>query len=571
MTQLPFPEPDYQLPEQRKTQLQNLSEPDIDDTLQCQSKDRNSTIVLLTRKPPEISTPTASETTRELYSQVAGQNRNTENSNSTSPKNGYGFYELVLNLFLRHANELIQELEKSHKISGRHGYPVRDQLCVFLLQCLLNERYNSHLLNRLSASPKIMATCQINEVPSEYAYCRFKKKLVAYSEMLEDIYNLTLSDLNREIRRLKKAGIIPKRAPRLGQYLAIDATDIPAWAKYRSPHCNALDRENCTEKHRRHCDNSDQTKCSTHSSKPIADPSAMWGYRTPKGRSGTSTANDGEDRKELFFGYKAHVIADAIYGIPLHIALRPANENETSHFAQDLDDTLERHPWLKPKFVLADKGYDSLPNFQHTVKQGIIPIIAVRRPQKDKETGHRRFDNTYDEDGRPVCAGEQSMEYLGTDQKGNHHFRCPSEGCWLKDKVDWSRYCNSGHSEKPDGRVLRIIGIVPRFTKLWRKIYNRRGAIERWFSSAKRSRLFDKHQLLRMGKISLHANLSTLAWLLTALARLKADDYRRMRHMYIRLPRAAREVGGDPTELGLADVHECQGCRLCPQHTLLAA
>ena len=71
----------------------------------------------------------------------------------------------------------------------------------------------------------------------------------------------------------------------------------------------------------------------------------------------------------------------------------------------------------------------------------------MRRPQKDKVTGHRLFDSTYDEDGRPVCVGGQSMEYLGTDQEGNHHFRCPSDSCWLKAKVDWSRYCNSGHSE----------------------------------------------------------------------------------------------------------------------------
>ena len=116
-----------------------------------------------------------------------------------------------------------------------------------------------------------------------------------------------------------------------------------------------------------------------------------------------------------------------------------------------------------------------------------------------------------------------------------------------------------------------IIGIVPRFSKLWRKIYNKRSAIEQCFSSAKRSRLLDKHQLLKMGKIKLHANLSTLAWLLTALAGLKADDYRRMRHMYLRLPRAGREPGRDPTEPELAEIHECQGCRLCPQHTALAA
>ena len=43
---------------------------------------------------------------------------------------------------------------------------------------------------------------------------------------------------------------------------------------------------------------------------------------------------------------------------------------------------------------------------------------------------------------------------------------------------------------------------------------------------------------LRMGKINLHLNTSMLACLLTALVRLKADDYRRMRRMYIRLPRA---------------------------------
>ena len=49
----------------------------------------------------------------------------------------------------------------------------------------------------------------------------------------------------------------------------------------------------------------------------------------------------------------------------------------------------------------------------------------------------------------------------------------------------------------------------------WTEIKQRwnltRSAIERWFSSSKRSRLLDKHQLLKMGKIKLHANLSTLA------------------------------------------------------------
>ena len=104
MTQLPFPEPDYKPPDQLKFQLQNLSEPDFDDTLQCQSKRRNGTIVLLIEKPPEVSTPTASDTTRETSSQVAERNRNTSKSDSTIPKSGYGFFELVIKLFLRHSD-----------------------------------------------------------------------------------------------------------------------------------------------------------------------------------------------------------------------------------------------------------------------------------------------------------------------------------------------------------------------------------------------------------------------------------------------------------------------------------
>ena len=172
MSQSPFPEPDYKLPDQHKPLLEDLSDPDIDDTVQCQSDDRNGTIVLLIEKPPEVQSPTASNTTREDGFLVARQNNNTENPDSTIPKSGYGFYKLVLNLFLRHSDELVQELEKSHETSGAHGYPAREQLSVFLLQFLQNERYNKHLLNRLNASPELRATCKVNEVPSETALSR---------------------------------------------------------------------------------------------------------------------------------------------------------------------------------------------------------------------------------------------------------------------------------------------------------------------------------------------------------------------------------------------------------------
>ena len=79
------------------------------------------------------------------------------------------------------------------------------------------------------------------------------------------------------------------------------------------------------------------------------------------------------------------------------------------------------------------------------------------------------------------------------------------------------------------------MGIEPRFSKVWKELYKKRTAIECWFSSGKRSRLLDSHQHLKKEKIELHADISMLASLLTTLTHLRADDYKHMRRMTIKL------------------------------------
>ena len=479
--------------------------------------------------------PTASDTTGEANSLVAKRNRNTTEPNSTIPKSGYAFLEALLNTLKGHSATLALELEKNHKRRGRKGYPALGKLCALTLQYLFNERYSSYFLADLDGNPRLLSMCGLDKAPSEPTFSRFKKQLAGCLPLLAEIFSKVVEECASEIERLRVTGVIPKDAPPLGQMLAMDATDIEAYAKPTSKHCDDPEQGICTRKHRTHCDSPVPEKCTKHSQKPCADPDATWGYRTPKRRPASSGSSDSDEKaKELFLGYKPNAITDAYYQLPLHIALRPANENEGTHFAEDLDATLARHPRIKPKAIMADKGYDALPNFKHALKRKIIPIIAVRRPPKDKKTGERRYNGLYDEDGRPVCVGGMPMTYLGTDPKGSHHFRCPPGGCRLKNKIDWSRYCNTEHSEKPKGKLLRIMGLVPRSSKLWKKWYKMRTAIERYFSSGKRSRLMDSHRYFRMDKVDLHANLSMLAYLLTALAHLKADDYESMRNMRIK-------------------------------------
>ena len=110
------------------------------------------------------------------------------------------------------------------------------------------------------------------------------------------------------------------------------------------------------------------------------DPDAQWGYRTDK------KVKKGKGR---FFGYKHHTIVDAYYGTVLLAVLLPANQSDTKQLILLMKQLLEMYPWLKPKYLLADKGYDSLPNCEWLDGKGITPIIAVRRPREDNEQQRR--------------------------------------------------------------------------------------------------------------------------------------------------------------------------------------
>ena len=69
---------------------------------------------------------------------------------------------------------------------------------------------------------------------------------------------------------------------------------------------------------------------------------ARWGHRTPKSKSSTP----GEDKKDFFFGYEGHAIADAYYGLPLHMEVTPARKNETTRLPEDLRSLLGLNPHI---------------------------------------------------------------------------------------------------------------------------------------------------------------------------------------------------------------------------------
>ena len=451
------------------------------------------------------------------------------------PKSGFGFLQAVTEGVVSRAGPLVELLEAPHRYGGNPGHPAAAMLAACVMQFALNKRYANAFLKDLGSNERLLGICGMAWAPSESAYSQFKKKLTVHQDLLRYIIADLFLECGVEIERLRAMGLVPADKPPLGHSLVIDSTDVEAWARPgRKSHKTGEDI-------------------------PSKDPNAKWGHRTAKnvrsskprsGKRSRSKAAKGkgdgnstesgqkESKDELYFGYKVDVLTDANHGLPMFAETRPANASDVTVMIQDLDDCLALYRTLSPRYFLGDKGYDSLKNILHIISLGMMPVVAVRRPEKDKETGKRLHDGIFDEAGRPTCIGGQSMEYVETDPEKGHLFRCPADGCYLKETVQFTRHCDAKHYEKPEGRLLRIVGLLPRCSEEWKAEYKKRSIIERYFSSGKHSRLLDTHRYLNIFKVSLHVAMSMLACLATALAHLQADDYVHMRHMRIRLPAA---------------------------------
>jgi len=85
---------------------------------------------------------------------------------------------------------------------------------------------------------------------------------------------------------------------------------------------------------------------------------------------------------------------------------------------------------------------------------------------------------------------------------------CGKEGCTWIDKCSKSAY-GQVVKLKPKDDYRRFIE-VPRYTKRWEILHNRRGAIERVFSRLKEFRRLDNLHIRGLPKVSLHCQLAVL-------------------------------------------------------------
>ena len=240
-----------------------------------------------------------------------------------------------------------------------------------------------------------------------------------------------------------------------------------------------------------------------------------------------------DPKSELFYGYKLHAICDAHYGTPLSWSVLPANVNDFHQLPPLTDQLTANFPRQKPRFLMADRGYDGMPNYQYLHDRRIAAVIHMR----DTNT-----DGIYDVQGRPSCMGGHPMRYVSTDRRKGHLFRCDpdaagDDGCPFRTSPPWlGEHCVGQHYESWDGDLLRKVGRLARASRRWQRLYKRRGSVERMFSSLKRSRLLADHRCFNIRRVRLHVGLSLLTYAGSMLARLLAGDIAHLRDMAVQLP-----------------------------------
>lgn len=235
---------------------------------------------------------------------------------------------------------LIEELQAT-RWTGRPGYPIRTMVGLALTKSLyaIPTWTKTVTLVREHWALQRVLGCE-GEPPSVYAAYRFAEKLRAHGAMVERCIDGVVEGLKA-------------RLPSYGTDLAIDASDMPAYAngqRYLSK--GGKERER------------------------YSDADASWGHR-----SAVSTRKGGG-----FYGYRLHAAVCTKTDLPVAWRVETARDHETL-FSAPLIDAARRRGAMAATAAL-DKGYDNDRVYAECAERDCLPLIPLRQTPGVKRGDH---------------------------------------------------------------------------------------------------------------------------------------------------------------------------------------
>ena len=399
--------------------------------------------------------------------------------------------------------ELMQSLEKERK-NGRNDYPIRSLWNSIIAGIVFQHSSINSLIRELKRNPSLREICgfePFQETPKSYIYSRFFKKLIKHYDLVEKIfYQLVL--------------LIQKELSDFGKNLSGDGKAIQTFA---APNKN------------------------NHTLKPDGrrDTEADFGV---KKYSGIDENGKPWEQIKSWFGYKAHIIADSKYELPISFEVSKASHSENKEMRKLLENLKIINPDIidRCEYLSLDRGYDD----EDLIKKlwddyRIKPIIDIRNMWRDNDKT-KLLENTtnivYDYRGTiscycPVSGKMKEMAYAGFEKdRKTLKYRCPVQAYGISCKGEKKCKFNKGLRIKIDLN-RRLFTPLPRSSYKWKDKYNSRTSIERLNSRIDEFFGFEKHYYRGLKKMKLRLCLSFITMHSMALGRIHQNQFEKIRSM----------------------------------------
>lgn len=375
-------------------------------------------------------------------------------------------------------NKLCESLENERK-NGRNDYPVRVMLNLIYAMKIFGHRSVESFRRELSRNSQLRALCGLSDgefkfmgkrknlVPPARVFTLFIKKLVKYEDELKEIIEKLIKFMYENLEDF-------------GKDCAIDGKFLDTYAR--------VFREN---------------KCNDNRAEHDATNSCKTYYM-----------KDGTTKKEWHYGFRAHIMCDAKYGLPIAYKLTPANNSEQTELDNLIKDLTsndnEKYKLEKMENLMGDAGYDSgKRNKRLKEEYNINPVFDIKHIW-DKDEKYKEIDNmpiAYNEDGEVFYIVDidnyEKMKYLGYDKENNA-----------------LRYTRQSTGRKiyriPLSTDYRIFVPIARDSKKFKTKYKMRTEVERLNGRLDRDYMFNDHFIRGLKKMETMLDLSFLVMLTMA-------------------------------------------------------
>ncbi|MBU4377396.1 MAG: transposase [Candidatus Omnitrophica bacterium] len=378
--------------------------------------------------------------------------------------------------------------------TGRPPYPVSSMINALVFKNLRGLSNLVDLTRELNCYPALTQACGFKSFPSKERFSHFLK--YTPNELLRRIKeNL--------IKELMLVGEIK------AEYLSTDSCPVKSPVKENNLKTNVKDRF-------------DKNKL------PKTDKEARLGAYVvyPSGK-----------KIQFFWGYRNHIVNDAVSELPLAEITKPANVHEATLLISQLEYLKDAFK-ISPKAVIADSAFDSSTIIEHIVKELKAKPVIAKNPRGGANPNIRLSSK-----GTPICQAGFEMISCGKfyDKEQNrmrHKFACPIKmSKKFARKTGW--FCPWNHPKFFSNRYGCTINLridvdtsirqnIDYGSQTFKKLYNLRTSSERIFARL----LMFAMQRCSVKGLNATANLCSLAHisvLAVALAAVKSGGSHKLR------------------------------------------